>query len=1202
MNPGGAGDLTITVGGDLSQLETAFEAIPGIAQEAFGKVQSAIQAIDWSDVTQGADQVAASMATLSESAMAAEPPIAALNEQLELFADIPLTALPEVGEQLNLLATYAGSATGELEGMSAAAAQAGGSLGGLAASENSATESLANLALQAGTALIAFQLVKTSVEALAGAYGDLQKAQLSLGAILGNPAQADAAIDSVKQLANALGLAQDAAVSAQQKLAAMGIALADIPGDLTAIADGAAAMNTSFDTAAQRFDQIINSGTLMARSLTSIGLNVNDVAQAMGVAGVPAATLSAAFKDLDEQQRAAVLSSAELAKNAGLAATAASGVAGAWNQVKNAFETALQEMGKQVDGFSGLASAATTSIRVIEQLFVALVGDIKLVTDSLILLEQQFTTVFSGIGTLIGDALTGNFKAIPGDVKTVLDQIQSNTEYFLGTAKKDWSDAADGISSTWSDGMKAVVTTTQAVLTPMQAAQSKAQELATQFKAVAAGFANGSITASQYTAALTELNAKQDEANNGFQNAGTALLLVENDYRMAGVAAANALTDLTATVAAVDAGQASWTQYDAALKTLDADQRAVNGGLEDSATALALVGAAYNDAAVAVANAQTHLAAVVGDMAEGDANAVEYTAALNALQAAWIKVNGGVMDFNTAVLQAADGLKTTAAAAQNATIALEAQLTVYQQTGQGLVQLIDLTNKWADAQAKANNGIVTYSDALAQITGAQSSANIALQNAQTQLAAANQLYADGTITLGTYQKYLDAAKTAQDAMNGTTKTAATATQSLTTAQNAFTSSLKGATDTMQTAGTVGNDFATSLQYINGQWINLGGESVNATKAVSDFASSLQYINGQFVNIGSASAAATTATSDFASSLSMVNGQFVQLGQSGPAAATAINGVSSAAKTAAGSVQTLGAELDKLMGDLPGASLGQSLDASMNAKIGDLSVSLQQGQTYQQFNPSTYISEGDLGNSIPPVPGQNPFNTTTQIYGGAPLTGAGNYGTPTDSSTTSATATAATTVSDAMIQAIQQAMDANAQEQAASAAVGTAAYDQLKASADAAVAAAGAAIDAAQGQTAATVAQTAATTAAASSTATLASVVSSASDTITAAATGVAAATDIVNKIVAPLLGPGQGVGGDANLTQLVNTNVPVIGSQPGAGAGNGTNAPTAFATNLIVNLNAGTVVGNNGMQQLSTMVSNEMVNQLSRMGIRLNRQ
>jgi trimeric autotransporter adhesin len=1174
MNPGGSGDISITVGGDISPLEAALAAVP----EAFAGITSQID-----DAFAGLGVVTTDLENLAAAAGQAIAPVQALGEQLGLFAEVPLAELPEVNEQLNLFATYAGNAAAaatEMAGASEAAATANNAL---ASSEVAAAANTVNLAAQLFLAYQAFQMLKGGIEALADAYGNLQKAQLSLGAILGDQSAANAAIDSVRQLANTLGLASESAISAQQKLAAMGISLKDIPGDLTAIADGAAAMNTSFDTAAQRFDQIVNSGTLMARGLTSIGLNVRDVAAAMGVAGVPIATLNTAFKDLDESQRAAVLSMAELTKNAGDAEKAASGVAGAWTQVSNAFKAAEAEMGKQVDGFTGLATVITGAIKVIETAFGGIVAVVKTVVDVVIATLQTLLTPLALIGQVISDVFTKNFKAIPDDIKAANGAIEDAIKSGLANIQTDVSAAGDSITKTWATVGTAGKAAIDAVLTPMQAAQSYAERLATDFQGVAAAFNAGKLTASEYTAALNALNKAQEDANNGIQNAGTALLMVENSYRELTVAAKNAATEVGATAAAVDAGKASWTQYVTALEALNKAQEAANDGLEQLDTAIKLVSASFYDAAIAVANAQTSLAAVVNDMAAGDASATQYAEALKALDAAQRNINGGFQDAHTAYMLAVDDFRQLNVAATNATTWLQAVWQAYQEGKTGIEALTAATNAYIAAQTKLNGGALDQASAALQVASEYQTLETNLANAQTLLGQVQAGLDNGTASYGQYQKALEDVKKAQEALNGTTSAAATATQSATAAHNSYTAALRGASSAMSDAATVGNTYATSLQYINGQWMQLGGHAADATNATSAFATSLQIVGGQLQNIGKTAADATSTGLDpFATELQVINGQFVNLTGSSAAAAAGISNVGTAAKSAASAVTSLGAELDK----------------TMNAQIADIQVSLQQGQTYQdRIGQSFWL--GGLGSTL--APGENPTETLTKIFGGSPLSGAGKFSGDSTAASSTATAQAATAVSNAMVNAINDAMAANALEAAAQAQIGTDAYAALKATADQAVAAAGAAITAAEGQTTATKAQTTATAAAASSTAALAAVVTSAGSTIQAAATGVAAVTAAVAQFVTPILGPGQGIGGNANITAL-SSGVPTIGSGTAGGIGNGLKPATAFATNVIVNLNAGTVVGQGGMQQLSTMVGGEIVQQLSRLGIRLNRQ
>ena len=1167
MNPGGSGDITITVGGDISPLEAALAAVP----EAFAGITTQID-----DAFAGLGTVTTDLDNLAAAAGAAVSPVQQLGEQLGLFMEAPLTELPEVNEQLSLFATYAGGAATATEALATTTADSASAMQSEAAATQASTNALATLALQAGTAYIAFNLIKGAISDLVDAYGNLEKAQLSLGAILGNQAQANAAIESTRQLANSLGLAEMAAVSAEQKLAAMGIALKDIPGALTAIADGAAAMNTNFDTAAQRFDQIINSGTLMARGLTSIGLNVRDVAAAMGVAGVPIATLNAAFKDLDESQRAAVLSMAELTKNAGLAQQAASGVAGAWNQVKNALTQAEEDMGKQVDGFTGLATVITTSIKAIETAFSGIVVAVKVVVDAVIASFQAIATPVALVGQLIADIFTKNFKAIPGDIKATNGAIEDALKAGLSNIQADVTAAGDSISKTWTTVGETGKAAFGQVLTPMEAARSKAVELQKDFQNVATAFSQGKITASEYTAALAELNTKQEEANNGFQNAHTALLIVENDFRVLGVNATNALTDLTATVAAVDAGKASWTQYTAALDALDKSQKAVSGGLQDLGTAINLVDAAFQSAAIAEVNADTYLKAVIADMAAGDASATQYRAALEALDKAQRDLNGGLEDAHTAFALAVDDYRQLNVAATNATTWLQAVWQAYQEGKTGIEALTDATNKYIAAQTKLNGGAIDQASAALKVASEYETLQTNLQNAQTILGQVQAGLDNGTASYGQYQKALEAVKQAQDALNGTTSTGTTYTQAATVAQHSFGTALHGVAGEMSDAATVGNTFATSMQYINGQWMQLGGHAADATTATSTFATSLQVLNGQLQNVGKTAADATSAgLNPFATELQVINGQFVSLSTGSTAAANAIDSVGQAAKGAASDIQSLGAELDK----------------TMNAQLQDIQITLQQGQVYQDRISNTFPL-GGLGSTL--APGETPSGTVQKIFGGSPLSGSGKYGTQTDATTAATVAAAATTVSDALTKAINDAMAANELEAAAQAQIGTDAYASLKASADAAVAAAGAEIQATQGQTAAT-------NSAATATAALASVVTSAGSTIQAASAGVAAITAAVAAYVAPILGPGQGVGGNANLS-LGTASIPTIGSPAGQGIGNGITPASAFSTNLIVNLSAGTVVGQNGMQQLSTMVGNNIVQSLQRMGIRLNRQ
>jgi len=1200
----GIGDLVISVGGDISPLEQALNNIPEAAagmttalDDAFAGLGVTLTSIE--TATAG---VASDLQMLAAAAGEAMGPVEALGEQMSLFAELPLTELPAVNEQLQLFVTYAGNASEAALNMGAATQTAMQGYMGMGAAAQQADEAnqsfLGNLAASVG----ALYLVKTAITDMVDAYGNLQRAQLALGSILGNQQAALAAIDSAKQLADALGVAQDSAIAAQQKLAALGISLESMPTMLTAIADGAAAMNTNFDTAAQRFDMIVNSGTLMARSLLTIGLNVESVAQAMGMAGVPATVLTQTFKGLDEAQRAAVLSSAELTKNAGDAAAAASGVAGTWNTVKNALESAWQSMGKAADGFTGLAAAAKVLIEVVETGFLAVMGVINQVTNLGIAMAQTLIASFTGIGEVLSDVFTSNFARIPEDVKNATDKINTAATQFLGLAQKEFSDSATAIGGAWGAGMQTVgASTTAAASTAGQAINALsaiAQKAQTDFNAVAAAFAAGKVSAAQYEAALKALNTAQENANGGLQNAHTALLMVQDDYRKASVAVANAATDLAATVQAVDTGTASWSQYVKALDALNKAQEDANGGLQVFGTALSLVDADLEKLAINAANTETYFKAVVQDMANGDANAVEYTNALNAMNKAQEELNGGLQNAHTALLIAQNDYQQMQVTLANATTYLQAVMQAYDNNTASLNQLIDATDKYVKAQMDANNGVLSQAAAMAEITAAQSKANLEFANSNTLLAQARSLYEEGSISLGTYETYLKKAQQAADTLNGTHKTAVTTVQTLTAAHQGLSAAVNGSAQAFTQANGPVSTFATSLQMINGQWVQLGGAFPAAAEGVSTFATSLALVNGQLVQVGSAFPSATAGATQFGAALQVVNGQLVNLAANGTAATNAINQIGSAATSAAGQVQ----------------SLSSMLDQSMNAPIGGLNMSLTPGEQITMPTSAGWVG-GPAGGTSETIT-WDPLQAAKNLY---QATQAGQLnpitGKPWDTSTTATTAAtavsaAATKIASTLTDAIDAAQAANMLEEQANAAVGTAAYAQLKTVADAAVLAAGKQLDAALNVTAATNTLATATTAAASSTTLLATTASAASSTLAVAAQGVTSLSTAVAKTVAAL-GPGQGAIGTLGTP---STTVPTIGG-PNQGIGSLSaeqltpwlyglvpNTPNQPIMHISVDLSGSTIVGQAASQNLADTMANAMVSKLQSMGVRITRQ
>ena len=530
------------------------------------------------------------------------------------------------------------------------------------------------------------------------------------------------------------------------------------------------------------------------------------------------------------------------------------------------------------------------------------------------------------------------------------------------------------------------------VLIAFNNAGTNAATTAGNFQLVSNAFAAGHATLSQYTTALDAMNKAQMDANNGIELAGTALLVAENAYRLLEVAATNALTNVTAVAAAVDAGQASWTQYVTALTALNKAQEDANGGLQELGTAVAMVDAAYTNLGVSFVNAQTNLEAVDIDVANGTAGFVQHVEAVNAVQAAYVKLGSGILDYKTALQQANDTTTLANNSLTNLMIQLQAAYENWVKTGQGAQQYLDIVLKLPAAQQAANNGLITAQTATLSVAAAQEQANNALTNANTMLAQASAAYANGSISLGTYEKYLQAQKTAQDAVNGSTNAGTAATNAATTANHAYAASLPGTTSALQAASSIGNDYATSLQYINGQYIALGGQSIQASDVTSTFASNLSVVNGVLQSVGTSALGSTTDTDKFATSLAFVNGQMVNIASNAGKAASGIQSIGAAAKSVATTVQDAFSQMDDTLGP---AGFGSTVDTlaaeldKLDASTADAFDSLNGATTSVNTTPTTMVGStpGGQGNLFPlgaltgagiMSGGYNPFETNHQM--------------------------------------------------------------------------------------------------------------------------------------------------------------------------------------------------------------------------------
>lgn len=494
------GDLVIQVGGDISPLEQALGQIPAVAETAAGEIQAAFEGV--SATTGGIEQslqgLSTGLAETGSAAAGAEGQLALFGEEMSGVGEaIQFANLPAAGEQMGLFTEYVNDATTQLKEVppelesTASAAQAAEE--GLA-TVGEAMREIANTWL--GT-YATFEGLKEVLMGSTEAFGEFQRASIALTAIAGNATEAADAMERIPALADQLGTSVVTLEDAQQRLAAIGVPLSQIPTVLTGIADAAAAMDLPFQNVEQRFDAMANSGVLMNRSLATLGINMQDIGNAMGLVDASSKDVAAAFKEVSENEgaaaAAAILAQAAMEKFPDVAQQAATGVTGAWNQISNQLHEALVNIGEQLGGFTGVAKAAAVVIKFLEDVFLEFVGVCKVVADVVIALSGTVNTVFMAMGKASLDALSGNFKQAADDIQTMGARITGYWGNFTESIKKDWADTGAAIDKVWSSQ--------DAKLT---AAIPKLGQVAAAHKAAAAA-------ATEYVSGLQQLNDALDK-------------------------------------------------------------------------------------------------------------------------------------------------------------------------------------------------------------------------------------------------------------------------------------------------------------------------------------------------------------------------------------------------------------------------------------------------------------------------------------------------------------------------------------------------------------------------------------------------------------------------------------------------------------------------------------------------------------------
>lgn len=414
-------DLVVVVGGDISPLQQALAGIPEAAAGVTTAAASAFEGID-----QAVQKTVQATQAIPGAFNAASDSAAKFGSAAQEIVDAQTKADAALIEAQNALkeiqAAYESGAV-SAQTLSRAQVELASAVSDanpkIQESDDQLKKLAGSLTALAG-AIAIFQGVTSAIQDSLEAFGQLQKAQIALTALTGSASTAAGELEKLKAFSLSDALSFPSVVQAEQRMIALQIPLSQIPTLLQSAANSSAAMNSDFGTAVNMLDRFIAGGTILARSVASLGISMDDLAKAMGTT---TAAATATFKSLDQSDRVEVLNIA-LSKLRGTSEATAQGLEGQWHNVQTNMLFAMQEVGKALaplaEQFIGLANAVIPVITSMAhgfealpmpvQEFVGVVGGLTLVLGPAALAVGTLTKAFAAMGALegINDLLRAN--------------------------------------------------------------------------------------------------------------------------------------------------------------------------------------------------------------------------------------------------------------------------------------------------------------------------------------------------------------------------------------------------------------------------------------------------------------------------------------------------------------------------------------------------------------------------------------------------------------------------------------------------------------------------------------------------------------------------------------------------------------------------------------------------------------------------
>jgi hypothetical protein len=301
----------------------------GIALDTLSqKVQAALENGTAASTTEAITQAIIELGSSTEGAAAAMAPLAAATAAMGDAATNADAGIKQLGQDSEHAAESAHAAEGGFAGMAEQLVRFGEAL--------AVTEALKELGLEALTAA-----------------DNVTRATIALTAITGSGTEAKETIEGLEKLGISDGLSFPALLTAGTRMQQLLPEGTDVAAVLAKIADGAAVMGTDINAAATKFDLLATSGNISGKSLLSLGLNMQMIADAMNrvnpALNATAETAKGLFKvggPFDDEGRIKVLETA-LEGLAGTAQKVAeSTFGGQWQILANQWDAVMVEAGK----------------------------------------------------------------------------------------------------------------------------------------------------------------------------------------------------------------------------------------------------------------------------------------------------------------------------------------------------------------------------------------------------------------------------------------------------------------------------------------------------------------------------------------------------------------------------------------------------------------------------------------------------------------------------------------------------------------------------------------------------------------------------------------------------------------------------------------------------------------------------------------